>query len=140
MLSDVVGNDLSTLGSGQTVPDETTFDDAFDVLDRYGVSVPEAVREHLQAEMGGETSDQSDSAFDWVDHDLIADNMTALAGAADAAEAAGYEPKVLTSRLRGEASEVGKTLVSMGAEAAATGTPVEPPAVRRPITAASSTS
>jgi hydroxypyruvate reductase len=54
--------------------------------------------------------------------------MTALAGAADTAEAAGCEPIVLTSRLRGEASEVGKTLVSMGAEAAATGTPIEPPA------------
>ncbi|ELZ19862.1 hydroxypyruvate reductase, partial [Halosimplex carlsbadense 2-9-1] len=129
VLSDVVGNDLSTIGSGPTVPDETTFADALGVLDRYDVAVPEAVREHLDAETGGETPDASDPAFDRVDHHLIADNMTALEGAADAAEAAGYEPLVLTSRLRGEASEVGTTLVSMGAEAAATGTPVEPPAV-----------
>jgi len=129
VLSDVVGNDRSTIGSGPTVPDETTFADALGVLDRYDVAVPGAVREHLEAETGGETPDSSDSAFERVDHHLIADNMTALAGAAEAAESAGYEPLVLTSRLRGEASEVGKTLVSTGAEAAATGTPVEPPAV-----------
>ncbi|WP_135366614.1 glycerate kinase type-2 family protein [Halosimplex halophilum] len=129
VLSDVVGNDLSTIGSGPTVPDETTFDDALGVLDRYDVTAPEAVREYLQAETGGETPGPSDPAFDRVTHHLIADNMTALEGAAEAAEAAGYEPLVLTSRLRGEASEVGKSLVSIGAEAGATGTPVEPPAV-----------
>lgn len=128
VLSDVVGNDLSTIGSGPTVPDGTTFADALGVLDRYDVAVPGAVREHLRNEVGGETPDPADPAFDRVEHHLIADNMTALAGAAEAAEAAGYEPLILTSRLRGEASEVGKTLVSMGAESGATGTPVEPPA------------
>jgi len=127
--SDVVGDDPSVIGSGPTVPDETTFADALGVLDRYGVAVPEAVREHLEAEAGGETPGPSDPAFDRVEHHLIADNMTALEGAADAADAAGYEPLILTSRLRGEASEVGKVLVSMGAESGATGTPVEPPAV-----------
>jgi len=129
VLSDVVGNDLSTIGSGPTVPDGTTFADALGVLDRYDVSVPEAVHEHLRNGVGGETPGPSDPAFDRVTHHLIADNMTALEGAADAAERAGYEPLILTSRLRGEASEVGTTLVSMGAEAAATGGPVEPPAV-----------
>ena len=129
VLSDVVGNDLSTIGSGPTVPDETTFADALGVLDRYDVAVPETVREHLEAETGGETPDPADPAFERVEHHLIADNMTALEGAAQVAESAGYEPLILTSRLRGEASEVGTTLVSMGAESAATGTPVEPPAV-----------
>jgi len=129
VLSDVVGNDLSTIGSGPTVPDETTFADARGVLDRYDVSVPDAVRDHLEAETGGETPGPSDPAFDRVTHHLIADNATALAAAASAAETAGYEPLVLTSQLRGEAREVGKALVSTGAEAAATGTPVEPPAV-----------
>jgi glycerate 2-kinase len=129
VLSDVVGNDRSTIGSGPTVPDETTFADALGVIDRYDVAVPEAVREHLRNESGGETPDSTDPAFDRVDHHLIADNATALAGASEAAESAGYEPLVLTSRLRGEASEVAKSLVSMGAEAAATGDPVEPPAV-----------
>ncbi|MFB6141203.1 MAG: glycerate kinase [Halosimplex sp.] len=129
VLSDVVGNDLSTIGSGPTVPDGTTFADARGVLDRADVSVPDAVREHLRAETGGETPGPSDPAFDRVAHHLIADNATALTAAADAAETAGYQPLVLTSRLRGEASEVGKALVSTGAEAAATGAPVEPPAV-----------
>lgn len=129
VLSDVVANDLSTIGSGPTVPDETTFGDALTVLDQYDVVVPEAVREHLLTETGGETPGLSDRIFNRVTHHLIADNMTALEGGAAAAEAAGYEPMVLTSRLQGEASEVGTVLVSMGAEAAASDTPVEPPAI-----------
>ncbi len=36
LLSDVVGDDPSVIGSGPTVPDPTTFGDALDVLDRFG--------------------------------------------------------------------------------------------------------
>ena len=51
VLSDVVGDDLSTIGSGPTVPDPTTFAQALAVLERRGVlgEVPAAVREHLAA-------------------------------------------------------------------------------------------
>jgi hydroxypyruvate reductase len=36
LLSDVVGDDPSVIGSGPTVPDPTTFGDALAVLDRFG--------------------------------------------------------------------------------------------------------
>ena len=49
VLSDVVGDDLSTIGSGPTVPDPTTFAQALAVLERRGVlgEVPAAVRDRL---------------------------------------------------------------------------------------------
>jgi glycerate 2-kinase len=55
VLSDVVGDDLSTIASGPTVPDPTTYADALAVLARRArpVDVPKAVRDHLEAGVRG---------------------------------------------------------------------------------------
>ncbi|MFQ5816311.1 MAG: glycerate-2-kinase family protein, partial [Candidatus Hydrothermarchaeaceae archaeon] len=37
LLSDVVGDDISTIGSGPTAPDKSTYGEALDVLKRYGL-------------------------------------------------------------------------------------------------------
>ncbi|MDT3435907.1 DUF4147 domain-containing protein [Haloarcula sp. 1CSR25-25] len=132
LISDVVGNDLSTIGSGPSVPDETTYADALGVFDKYALTPPPAVRDHLEAGREGrisETPFPDDPAFDLVRNHLIGDNATALDAARAVAQDTGYEPLVLTSRLRGEAREVAKPLVAIAEEATATGTPVEPPAV-----------
>ncbi|EMA04644.1 glycerate 2-kinase [Haloarcula vallismortis] len=132
LISDVVGNDLSTIGSGPSVPDETTYEDALDVFERFDLTPPPAVLRHLEAgrdDRIAETPFPDDSVFDHVTNHLIGDNATALDAAAAAAREAGYEPLVLASRLRGEAREVAKPLVAIAEEATATGTPVEPPAV-----------
>ena len=132
LLSDVVGNDPSTIGSGPTVPDDTTFDDALAAFNRHGVDPPEPVRDHLQGGAEGkiaETPFADDAVFECVANYVVGDNTTALAAARSVADNAGYEPLVLTSRLRGEAKEVAKTLVAVGEESVASGCPVEPPAV-----------
>ncbi|HEV7499971.1 MAG TPA: glycerate-2-kinase family protein, partial [Vicinamibacteria bacterium] len=51
VLSDVVGDDLSTIASGPTVADPTTYADALRVLDERGLraSIPRAARQHLEA-------------------------------------------------------------------------------------------
>jgi len=132
VFSDVVGNDLSVIASGPTVPDGTTYGAALAALDRYGVDVPAAVREPLEAGAAGErpeTPDAGDPAFDRTHAHVLADGMTALEAAAGTAADAGYEPLVLSSRLRGEAREVAKVHAGVAEECHATGTPVEPPAV-----------
>ncbi|QIO24829.1 glycerate kinase [Haloarcula sp. JP-L23] len=132
LLSDVVGNDLSTIGSGPSVPDETTYEDALSVFERHDLTPPSAVHDHLEAGVAGavaETPFPDDPVFDRVTNYLVGDNAKALEAAATVARERGYEPLVLTSRLRGEAREVAKPLVATAEEAAATGTPVDPPAV-----------
>ncbi|WP_135305062.1 glycerate kinase type-2 family protein [Haloarcula amylovorans] len=132
LMSDVVGNDLSTIGSGPSVPDETTYEDALAVFGRHDIDPPAAVREHLEAGVAGEIAEtpfSDDPVFDRVTNHLVGDNATALDAAATVAQDSGYEPLVLTSRLRGEAREVAKPLVAIAEEAAATGSPVDPPAV-----------
>ncbi len=131
LVSDVVGDDPAVVASGPTAPDPTTHADALDVLDRYAIDAP-AVRTHLEAGARGdhpETPDAGDAAFERVTNHVLAGARTAIDAARDHAAAAGYEPLVLSSRVRGEAREAALTGVAVAEEALATGDPVAPPTV-----------
>ncbi|WP_136689071.1 glycerate kinase type-2 family protein [Halorhabdus amylolytica] len=131
LFSDVVGDDPGVIASGPTAPDETTYEDALEILDRYDVGVPSAVREHLEAGAAGEREETpaDPAVLGHVDNHVLAGAWTALSAARDAASEAGYEPLVVSSRVRGEATEAALSQLAIAEECAATGTPVEPPAV-----------
>ncbi|WP_324761037.1 glycerate kinase type-2 family protein [Haloarcula sp. GH36] len=132
LLSDVVGNDRSAIGSGPTVPDETTFSAALEVFDRYDLTPPASVQDHLEAGVAGrldETPFTDDPVFTRTESHLLGDNGVALDAARTVAADAGYSPLVLSSRLRGESREVAKAILAVAEECVATGDPVEPPAV-----------
>ncbi|WEL18263.1 Glycerate 2-kinase [Halorhabdus sp. SVX81] len=131
LFSDVVGDDPGVIASGPTAPDATTYEDALEILDRYDVAVPAVVREHLEAGAAGERAETpaDPGVLGHVDNHVLADAWTALAAARNAAAEAGYEPLVLSSRVRGEATEAALSGLAIAEECAATGTPVEPPAV-----------
>lgn len=132
LVSDVIGNRLDVIASGPLTPDTSTYADALSVLERYDVDAPDAVWAWLRAGADGElpeTPSPGDPVFEAVTQYILADAMRALEGAAAAASDAGYDPLILSSRVRGEASEAAKVLAGVAEEAAATGTPVEPPAV-----------
>jgi len=129
-VSDVVGDPPGVIGSGPTAPDATSYDDALDVFARYGVDVP-AVHEHLEAGAAGdhpETPGPDSPAADVPTH-VVAGNRTAIDTAAEAARERDYEPLVLSSRVRGEATGAAPTHVAIAEEAATAGEPVESPAV-----------
>ena len=46
-ISDVPGDDPAVIASGPTVPDETTCQQALDILDRYQIALPPSVRKAL---------------------------------------------------------------------------------------------
>ncbi|PSP82921.1 glycerate kinase [Halobacteriales archaeon QH_8_68_33] len=129
--SDVVGDDLGVIASGPTVPDPTTYAEAVAVLDRYDLDVPAAVRKHLAAGAAGEVPETpgADADFDHVSTHVLANAWTAVAAAREVARERGYDPFVLSTRVRGEAREQGLAHVAVAEEVAATGTPVDPPAV-----------
>ena len=132
ILSDVVGNDLDVIASGPVTPDGSTFEDALDVAERYDLDLPAAVAERLRRGAEGEieeTPGECDPAFEDVHPYVVADGNTALESAAAVARDRGYEPLVLSSRVRGAAREAAKTRAAVAEECAATGSPVEPPAV-----------
>jgi hydroxypyruvate reductase len=127
-LSDVVGDDLSTIGSGPTVPDPTTYDQALDVLRRRRIldEVPEPARRHLEAGARGdrpETPKPRDPLFRRVATRIIGSNSLAVQAAAREARRRGLGPLVLTTRLEGEAREVARVLVAVLRECVETGRP-----------------
>ncbi len=117
-LSDVVGDDLSTIGSGPTVPDPTTFAQALEVLERRAVAdaVPRAVRERFAAGARGElaeTAKPGDAAFRRARTLVIGGGRTSVLAAAREARRRGLRPQILTTRLEGEAREVARVLVAI---------------------------
>ncbi|QUO47668.1 glycerate kinase type-2 family protein [Halorubrum ruber] len=133
-ISDVTGDDPAVIASGPLSPDPTTYADALAVLDRYGIDAPAAATDRLERGAAGElaeTPGPGDPPFDGdgVDIRIVASARTALNAAREVAAARGYEPLVLSSRVRGEAGEAAKTHAAVAEECHAAGEPAEPPAV-----------
>lgn len=131
-LSDVVGDDLSTIASGPTVPDPTTYADALGVLHARGVfdSLPRAVAARLEAGARGEapeTPKPRDPLFRRVTTSIIGNNRLTVEAAAREARRHGLRALVLTTRLEGEAREVARALVAVLRECVEAGRPARPP-------------
>jgi glycerate 2-kinase len=115
VLSDVVGDPLDVIASGPTVPDSSTFQDAWKVLERYSIlnQIPVSVREHLSRGVRGDIPDtpkRDDPIFERGAHIIVGNNRRAAEAASRAARSIGFRTLLLTSRLQGEARQAGKIL------------------------------
>jgi hydroxypyruvate reductase len=131
VFSDVTSGDPSVVASGPLSPDPTTYEDARAVVSEYEIDAPASVTRHLRRGVAGEipeTPGPDDPAFETVSVHVVADNFTALAAAREVCVAAGYDPVILSSSVRGEAREAAKTQVAIAEEIERSGNPVEPPA------------
>ena len=132
VLSDVVGDDPSTIASGPTVPDPTTYADALEVLRRRGLyaSAAVSIRRHLEAGGRGEvaeTAKPGEALFARVATRIVGSNRIAVSAAEREARRLGLRARVLTTRLEGEAREAARVLVAVLRECAETGRPAAPP-------------
>jgi len=106
-ISDVPGDDASVIASGPTVADASTCAEALDILRRYGIEIPPAVR--AQLESGAlETPKPGDARLQGNEVRLIATPQQSLEAAAQAARALGLEAVILSDEIEGESREVGK--------------------------------
>jgi glycerate 2-kinase len=117
ILSDVLGDDLSSIASGPTVADDTTYADAIEVFKAKGVweQVPTNVRQHLeQGKLGhlAETPKPGNDIFKNTGHTLIGSNTISVNAMLEAAQKLGYETELYSNHLCGEAKTVGATLVA----------------------------
>lgn len=110
VISDVVGDDLSVIGSSPTMPDPSTFADALKVLDARGgrARYPAAVVSHLERGARGdidETPKPDDPRIPRSVARIIGGRMTAVAGAVEAARSRGYDVHTIAAPIVGEARE-----------------------------------
>lgn len=133
MLSDVVGDCMDVIASGPFVPDESTFREVWNLLERYDLleTIPESVRNHLDQGRQGkqpETPKPGDPAFARVTNLVIGSNIQALEQAATHAETLGYRPLILSSMIEGETRDVAMVHAAIAREMLQSGRPVPPPA------------
>jgi glycerate 2-kinase len=115
VLSDVIGDPLETIASGPTVPDPSTFKDAWAVVAKYNLEglLPPSVRRHLQLGIQGQIPDTpkpGDPAFQQVTNLVIGNNTKAVQAGIQAAVQEGYHASTLPEILLGEASALGPVL------------------------------
>lgn len=124
ILSDVVGDDLQSIASGLTVADHTSYADAQQIVDKYGIreKLPRTVTALLIAGSEGkvpETPKQGAECFSKTRNILLGTNSAALQAAAGEAEKLGYRTVILTSKVTGEAREIAKFYAALAREASA---------------------
>ena len=126
IISDVTGDDPTHIASGPCAPDPTTYADALEILARYRVTPPRAVK--LRLEKGAdETPKPGDPVFARVENKVIATAHRSLEAAAAVFRAKGVEPVIFGDTLTGEACEVAKVFASVVNEIRRYGKPWKPP-------------
>ncbi len=103
ILSDVIGNDLSTIASGPTFPDSSTFADAYGILGKYKLlaDTPDSVVELLEQGRRGlleETPEVLNNCHNYI----IGDNTLALQAMAGKARELGRRPFIITAEQKGD--------------------------------------
>ena len=125
LLSDVVGDEPSSIASGLTTPDPTTLDDARSVLRRYGIGPPESIARHL--EKAEENPGPDDPVFEKVVSVVCGGGRHAAEAASEKARELGYAPLLLTTTLTGDALGAASMYAAIVREVLATGNPIAPP-------------
>ncbi len=113
VLSDVPGDDLSTIASGPFAPDPTTFDDVLRVAATRGVRFAPAVRARLAAGARGdveETPKPGDPRLAGVVHRLLAGPVDLARAAAEEARARGFVAEADPAPLTGDVAAVAARL------------------------------
>lgn len=116
VISDVVGNDLSTIASGPISPDASTFSDAIRILKKYNISAPKKVWGYLSKgayDKKLETPKKGEKYFQGVKIKILADHFTVLNTAAGYAKKIGLRTKIIPKLITGEARHAAKIFVKM---------------------------
>ena len=133
ILSDVIGDDLSVIASGPTVPDPSTFTDAWQIVQQFDLAdqLPVAVRARLSLGASGEIPDTpkpGDPFFAKVQTVIIGSNAQAAQAAEKTARQLKFNTLLLTTQAQGEAREIARVAAAIAREIARYNRPALKPA------------
>ena len=133
ILSDVVGDPLDAIGSGPTVPDPSTFAEAWEVLRKYDLlnRIAPSIKNFLELGKEGkveESPKMGDIVFQKVYNSLIGSNILALRAAEKKATSLGLNTLILSSSIEGETREAARFHTAIAKEVISSGNPIPKPA------------
>ena len=103
-ISDVAGDDPSTIASGPTVGDPTSLDDAKAVIEKYDLDAGETIIQFLN-NAENETPYPEDKVFERSEYRLIATPEKSLQAASAFFQKKGLTPYILSTELEGDTNE-----------------------------------
>jgi glycerate 2-kinase len=117
IVSDVIGDDLASIGSGPCLPDPSTATDVRRLLEQTGLWMrfPESARGLIRSAEAGripETPKPGDEVFTRVTSQIIASNQLALQAASERAIELGLDPILVAEPIAGDAAEVGRKIAA----------------------------
>ncbi len=123
IVSDVPCNRLDTIASGLTVGDSTTFRDAMLVLKKYNLwdRVSMRVRKVIEDGVAGiirETPKPDNPIFKRVRNFLVGDNTYACMKVKEYFTTKGIDAKIVSTKMHGEARDIGSFIASIAYEVA----------------------
>ena len=120
IISDVPGDDPAIIASGPTVPDNSTYNEAKNILEKYGLwhQLPLLIVQHIEQGINGsiaETPKQGDLIFNRVHNKIIGSNAIALQAAMEEAKRLGYHVVLVDDKLYGDAGVAGCSIIEIAA-------------------------
>jgi len=128
LISDVPGDNPMDIASGPTVGDSTSCAQALEIIQRYQIALPKAMRTLLDSG-AGETVKPADARLANSAVRLITTPQMALEAAAQVARNAGVTPYILGDSLEGESRDVAKVLAGLARQVLVHGQPFNTPCV-----------
>ena len=128
LISDVPGDNPDVIGSGPTVPDQTTFEDALRIVKKFNIELPRSVARYLERGEP-ETPKPGNPIFEGSEVHIIARPAASLEAAAKKAREVGLNVLLLSDSLEGAAHEVAKDHAKLALAVREGSGPVVPPAL-----------
>lgn len=133
ILSDVVGDPLDVIGSGPTVPDPSTYEDAWEILKKFDLipKVAPSILKHLTTGREGkaeETPKPGEAVFEKVQNIIIGSNILALRAGEREASLLGLRTVILSSSIVGDTREAARFHAAIAKEVLSSAHPLPRPA------------
>ena len=115
IVSDVIGDPLDVIASGPTSPDNSTFAEAWAVIEKFGLleKLPARVADYLQRGIAGrvvETVKENDACLTRTRNVIVAGINQALAAAQLRSTQLGYSARIISDTLQGDADDTARLL------------------------------
>ncbi|MBR6541903.1 MAG: glycerate kinase [Anaerotignum sp.] len=118
-LSDILGDRPDSIASGPACADASTSEEAFAVIEKYGLNLNEKMKEQLKNETPKTLSN--------VTMEITGSVTQLCEDAVKSAESLGYTPMILTNMLNCEAKDAGKFFASIAKTIQKDNLPLKPP-------------
>lgn len=102
--SDVPGNDITYIASGPTVKDDTTIEDAMELVNKF--HIPDITPEVFI------NNPHDDKYFEKVQNHIVLSNLTALNAMKEKADSQGIQTRIFSDKFQGEAKDASLQLLS----------------------------